>query len=95
MPKKLVHCFASIANAPPFSGLRRFPKGRGFKQWTGNDSKVLMKVSSKLTLWFPQLLMHLGIPISDSRPCTIATDLHLSCVLGILLYCLEKCHHGN
>jgi hypothetical protein len=50
VPKKLAHCFASIANAPPFSGLRRFPKGRGFKQWTGNDSKALMKVSSKLTL---------------------------------------------
>ncbi|RXW13606.1 hypothetical protein EST38_g12246 [Candolleomyces aberdarensis] len=33
-----------IALAPPFSGLRRFPEGRGFKQWTGNDSKALMKV---------------------------------------------------
>ncbi|OBZ74460.1 hypothetical protein A0H81_05119 [Grifola frondosa] len=33
-----------IAVAPPFSGLRRFPEGRGFKQWTGNDSKALMKV---------------------------------------------------
>ena len=28
-----------IAAAPPFSGLRRFPQGRGFKQWTGDDSK--------------------------------------------------------
>ncbi|KAF5378904.1 hypothetical protein D9615_006850 [Tricholomella constricta] len=33
-----------IAAAPPFPGLRRFPQGRGFKQWTGNDSKGLMKV---------------------------------------------------
>ncbi|KAJ2912313.1 hypothetical protein MD484_g8095, partial [Candolleomyces efflorescens] len=33
-----------IAMAPLFSGLRRFPEGRGFKQWTGNDSKALMKV---------------------------------------------------
>ncbi|KAF8259050.1 hypothetical protein EI94DRAFT_1618197 [Lactarius quietus] len=33
-----------IALAPPFPGLRRFPQGRGFKQWTGNDSKALMKV---------------------------------------------------
>ncbi|EMD30276.1 hypothetical protein CERSUDRAFT_38162, partial [Gelatoporia subvermispora B] len=24
-----------IAAAPPFSNLRRFPDGRGFKQWTG------------------------------------------------------------
>jgi len=47
---KLTRYFDRIANAPPFSGLRRFPKGRGFKQWTGNDSKALMKVSSALSL---------------------------------------------
>ncbi|KAF8121859.1 hypothetical protein EV363DRAFT_1183993 [Boletus edulis] len=33
-----------IAVAPPFSGLRRFADGRGFNQWTGDDSKALMKV---------------------------------------------------
>ncbi|KAG1793243.1 uncharacterized protein HD556DRAFT_1443669 [Suillus plorans] len=33
-----------IALAPVFAGLRRFPEGRGFKQWTGDDSKALMKV---------------------------------------------------
>ncbi|KAI9065785.1 hypothetical protein FKP32DRAFT_1567193, partial [Trametes sanguinea] len=33
-----------IAAAPLFPGLRRFPEGRRFKQWTGNDSKALMKV---------------------------------------------------
>ncbi|KAF8432343.1 hypothetical protein L210DRAFT_3414078 [Boletus edulis BED1] len=33
-----------IAATPSFPGLRRFPQGRGFKQWTGNDSKALMKV---------------------------------------------------
>ncbi|KAF8871136.1 hypothetical protein CPB84DRAFT_1754164 [Gymnopilus junonius] len=33
-----------IACAPPFPGLRHFHEGRGFKQWTGNDSKGLMKV---------------------------------------------------
>ncbi|KAH8978900.1 hypothetical protein EDB86DRAFT_3108365 [Lactarius hatsudake] len=33
-----------IAAVPSFPGLRRFPKGRGFKQWTGDDSKALMKV---------------------------------------------------
>ncbi|VDC06117.1 unnamed protein product [Peniophora sp. CBMAI 1063] len=33
-----------IAAVPPFPGLRRFPQGRNFKQWTGNDSKALMKV---------------------------------------------------
>ncbi|KAJ7885314.1 hypothetical protein B0H14DRAFT_2338731 [Mycena olivaceomarginata] len=33
-----------IAAVPRFPGLRRFPEGRGFKQWTGDDSKALMKV---------------------------------------------------
>ncbi|TDL21906.1 hypothetical protein BD410DRAFT_284313 [Rickenella mellea] len=33
-----------IAVVPSFAGLRRFPEGRGFKQWTGDDSKALMKV---------------------------------------------------
>ncbi|THH00180.1 hypothetical protein EW026_g2320 [Hermanssonia centrifuga] len=33
-----------IAAAPSFPGLRRFPEGRRFKQWTGDDSKALMKV---------------------------------------------------
>ncbi|KAF8834422.1 hypothetical protein BDN67DRAFT_985332 [Paxillus ammoniavirescens] len=28
----------------PYAGLRCFPQGRGFKQWTGNNSKALMKV---------------------------------------------------
>ena len=33
-----------IALAPPFPGLRRFKQGRNFTQWTGDDSKALMKV---------------------------------------------------
>lgn len=32
-----------MAVAPPFAGLC-FHEGRGFKQWTGDDSKALMKV---------------------------------------------------
>ncbi|KAH7917163.1 hypothetical protein BV22DRAFT_1026888 [Leucogyrophana mollusca] len=33
-----------IAATPSFPGLRQFPHGRRFKQWTGDDSKALMKV---------------------------------------------------
>ncbi|KAI0364600.1 hypothetical protein BV20DRAFT_955911, partial [Pilatotrama ljubarskyi] len=33
-----------IATVPPFSKLRHFHEGRGFKQWTGDDSKALMKI---------------------------------------------------
>ncbi|KAH9170307.1 hypothetical protein EDB89DRAFT_2072142 [Lactarius sanguifluus] len=35
------HCISAV---PPFPDLRRFPDGRDFIQWTGNDSKSLMKV---------------------------------------------------
>ena len=35
------HC---ITAAPLHPGLHRFPEGCHFKQWTGDDSKVLMKV---------------------------------------------------
>ncbi|KAG1794380.1 uncharacterized protein HD556DRAFT_1236734 [Suillus plorans] len=33
-----------IAAVAPFTGLRHFPDGGGFQQWTGDDSKALMKV---------------------------------------------------
>ncbi|KAG2107505.1 uncharacterized protein F5147DRAFT_653356 [Suillus discolor] len=33
-----------IAAVPAFPGLHHFPQGRKFKQWTGDDSKALMKV---------------------------------------------------
>ncbi|KAF8262148.1 hypothetical protein EI94DRAFT_1773268 [Lactarius quietus] len=32
-----------ISAVPPFSGLRQFLDGRDYKQWTGDDSKALMK----------------------------------------------------
>ncbi|KAI5980702.1 hypothetical protein EDD15DRAFT_2205358 [Pisolithus albus] len=42
--ERLADIDCRIAAAPPFPGLRRFPDGRGFSQWTGDDSKALMKV---------------------------------------------------
>ena len=39
-----------IAAAPSFSGLGCFPEGHGFKQWTGDDSKALMKVVHALEI---------------------------------------------
>ncbi|KAF5329901.1 hypothetical protein D9758_018701 [Tetrapyrgos nigripes] len=33
-----------ISITSPYAGLRQFHKGRGFKQWTGDDSKGLMKI---------------------------------------------------
>ena len=42
--------FARIAIAPSFPGLQCFLEGRGFKQWTGDDSKALMKVCFQFNL---------------------------------------------
>ncbi|KAF8962421.1 hypothetical protein BDZ97DRAFT_1662882 [Flammula alnicola] len=36
--------YVFISAVPIFPGLRRFPDGRDFSQWTGDDSKALMKV---------------------------------------------------
>ncbi|KAK7062589.1 hypothetical protein VNI00_000077 [Paramarasmius palmivorus] len=33
-----------LSLTPAFPGLRHFPEGRRFKQWTGDDSKALMKI---------------------------------------------------
>ena len=37
-----------ISAVPPYPGLQCFPDGRDFNQWTGDDSKALIKVS----VWF-------------------------------------------
>ncbi len=38
-----------VAAAAPFPGLRCFPHGRNYSQWTGDDSKALMKVPYPMT----------------------------------------------
>ncbi|KAF9062687.1 hypothetical protein BDP27DRAFT_1385099 [Rhodocollybia butyracea] len=49
---------AQIAVTPPFPGLRQFPQGRRFKQWTGDDSKALMKVYlSAIADYMPESIM--------------------------------------
>ncbi|THH29603.1 hypothetical protein EUX98_g4593 [Antrodiella citrinella] len=45
-----------IAAAPAFPGLRRFPEGRNFEQWTGNDSKALMK---NVKIFLPAIAGHI------------------------------------
>jgi hypothetical protein len=66
--------FPRISAVPPFPGLRRFPDGRDFVQWTGDDSKALMKVISLLLRQhiFSNLLFHaLGLSCHYCGPCTI------------------------
>ncbi|KAG1837010.1 hypothetical protein F4604DRAFT_1885875 [Suillus subluteus] len=50
------HRIAAVAS---FAGLHRFPQGRGFKQWTGDDSKALMKVYlAAIEGHVPQAIVH-------------------------------------
>ena len=53
----------SISVVPSFPGLRRFPEGRNFKQWTGDDSKALMKVSSRQCIHSQVLYLHPDTPL--------------------------------
>ena len=41
---QFTYYFLRISAVPSFPGLRHFHEGRRFKQWTGDDSKGLMKV---------------------------------------------------
>ncbi|KAG1867188.1 hypothetical protein DFJ58DRAFT_654472, partial [Suillus subalutaceus] len=55
-----------IAAVAPLAGLRCFPDGCGFKQWTGNDSKALMKVRcSNACLDFCYLVQHEALTEDD------------------------------
>ncbi len=57
-----------IRAVPLFPGLRRFPEGRGYKQWTGDDSKALMKVS---LMFYPSSPAYnsSGLPSRNRKSC--------------------------
>ncbi|KAJ7312726.1 hypothetical protein DFH08DRAFT_791300 [Mycena albidolilacea] len=56
-----------IAAIPPFSGLRQFPEGRGFKQWTGDDSKALMKVRNPIHMFMAPMLAQVYLPAVEGH----------------------------
>jgi hypothetical protein len=69
----------SISAVPPFPGLRRFPDGRDFQQWTGDDSKALMKVR------FRFMVTHCMV----TR--TIMWQVYLAAILGHVPDGMVKC----
>lgn len=79
--------YGSISAVSPFPGLRRFPDGRDFSQWTGDDSKALMKVCLlNSDLSWSNLVYALGLPRCHCWPCP-AGHLSVSCsILGFLLH---------
>jgi Plavaka transposase len=69
----------SLAAAPAFSGLRNFKDGRRFKQWTGDDSKALMKVSGITYLLSTELCSRIYRSISQqSMACYLLTSSNVS-----------------
>ncbi|KAH9168314.1 hypothetical protein EDB89DRAFT_1855662 [Lactarius sanguifluus] len=82
-----------IALAPPFPGLRCFPQGRGFKQWTGNDSKALMKV------YLPALEGHLPADMIRAFRTfldfcyLVRRDIFNEDMLGLVQDALDRFHH--
>ncbi|KAI9436206.1 hypothetical protein H4582DRAFT_1816790, partial [Lactarius indigo] len=81
-----------IALAPPFPGLRRFPQGCGFKQWTGDDSKVLMKV------YLPALEGHLPADVIRAFRAfldfcyLVRRDMFNNDTLGLVQDALDRFH---
>lgn len=60
-------CYVRISAVPIFPGLRRFQDGRNFAQWTGDDSKALMKVCSPSLGIEPCTHTQQGIPCCHCR----------------------------
>jgi len=77
----------SIAILPPFPGLRRFPEGRGFKQWTGDDSKALMKVRTLNYIFVSNLglIITEGLFTRHCWPRPFANGPGTQCLSGLLL----------
>jgi hypothetical protein len=76
-----------IALAPPFPGLRRFKQGRNFNQWTGDDSKALMKVNRfSLQHQLPDPLPT-GVYECYRRIRLPRRYPNLLCIPGVLLHC--------
>ena len=76
-----------IAAVLSFPGLHHFHKGRGFKQWTWNDSKGLMKVHLHSLSFYQLLTLSQGVSPHHCRICSFrdgeshlsSHQLHLSC----------------
>ena len=91
---KLCHkncCSASIFWTTMFPS----SQGQGFKQWTGNDSKALMKVMlwSLFKLVYFKISSQLtGVSSCNWRICPEGYLVSVSCISGVLLYCLAWQH---
>ncbi|KAJ3927298.1 MAG: hypothetical protein NXY57DRAFT_965615 [Lentinula lateritia] len=82
-----------LAAVPAFPGLRRFPHGRRFKQWTGDDSKALMKVFLPVVAeYLPEEMMRCLSSFLDFCYLIRRSDIDEQC-LDAIKSSLEAFHH--
>ncbi|GBE83019.1 hypothetical protein SCP_0500620 [Sparassis crispa] len=94
-----------IAAVPAFSGLRQFPEGCGFKQWTGDDSKALMKVYLPAIIdYVPQdmsghlkhfRMLLIAFTIIEKSLRLLVFDLMAFHSLGSILFAIINSQFGN
>ncbi|KAF8870790.1 hypothetical protein CPB84DRAFT_1692758 [Gymnopilus junonius] len=84
--------YERVSAVPPYPGLRRFPDGRDFTQWTGDDSKALMKVYlAAIAGYLPSAIVQSIAIFMDA--CYIARRNAISApVLQHLKECVETFH---
>ncbi|KAF8889756.1 hypothetical protein CPB84DRAFT_1816420 [Gymnopilus junonius] len=81
-----------VSAVPPYPGLRCFPDGRDFTQWTGDDSKALMKVYlAAIAGYLPSAIVQSIAIFMDA--CYIARRKAISApALQHLKECIETFH---
>ncbi|GBE87603.1 hypothetical protein SCP_1102800 [Sparassis crispa] len=82
-----------IAAVPSFPGLRRFPKGHDFKQWTGDDSKALIKVYlSAISGLMPPDMVH-AISAFLEFCYLVRHSVHTDDTIQQVQHALDRFHH--
>lgn len=82
-----------VSAAPAYADLRRFSNGRNFSQWTGNDSKALMKVMNYPSGRYYDHSQSTGLSCSYFGACFTQNGAMLVCIYGALLSLSLKCNH--
>ena len=85
--------YHSISAIPAFPGLQRFPDGRDFTQWTGDDSKALMKVRKPLSgsiYTFAYIHVFIGLSSCGGRFHSIKDGSMSNFIHELLLYSPKK-----
>ena len=87
----MIFLLSSIATAMPFAGLHQFPEGWRFKEWTGDDSKALMKAKSFATHRFHSNVnqMQVYLPAIEGH---VPHEM-VQALQAFLEFCYIACHN--